>query len=62
MITRKIVGITILMVCVLLPFIAFFISAIIEAIKDVIKHGDLSSLLMLFWLIAVLVGCCLVIF
>lgn len=62
MITRKIVGIAILMVCVLLPFIAFFISAIIKDIKDVIKYGDFSSLLALFWLIVVIVGCCLVIF
>ena len=62
MITRKIAGIAILMVCVLLPFIAFFISAIIEAIKDVIKYGDFSSLLALFWLTVVLVGCGLLIF
>ena len=62
MITRKIVGITILLLCVLLPFIAFFISAIIEAIKDVIKYGDSSSWLVLFWLLVVLVGCGLIIF
>lgn len=62
MITRKIVGIAILMVCVLIPFIVIFISGIIEAIKDVIKHGDSSGLLALFWFITVIVGLCLVIF
>lgn len=62
MITRKIAGIAILMVCVLLPFIAFFISAIIEAIKDVINYRDFGSLLALFWLTVVIVGLGLVMF
>ena len=62
MITRKIVGTTILMICVLLPVIVFLISAFIDAIKDVIKYGDVSNLLALLWLIVVLVGFGLVIF
>ena len=62
MITRKIVGTTILMVCVLLPVIVFFISATIDAIKDVIKYGDSSNLLALLWLIVILVGFGLVMF
>ena len=62
MITRKIVGITILIVCALLPLIVFYIVAFIKAIKDVIKYGDFSSLLALFWLTVVIVGYCLVMF
>ena len=56
MITRKIVGTAVLTVCVLLPIIIIFISSLIEAIKDVIKFGDLSNLFFLFWLIAILVS------
>ena len=62
MITRKIIGTAILTVCVLLPIIIIFISSLIEAIKDVIKFGDLSGLFFIFWLIAVIVGFCLSIF
>ena len=61
MITRKIVGTAILMLCAFVPITIFFISALIEAIKDVIKYGDLSSLLAVFWCITVLVGFGLVI-
>ena len=61
MITRKIVGTAIIIVCVLLPIIMIFISSLIEAIKDVIKNGDLSSLFAVLWGIAVLVGFGLVI-
>lgn len=62
MITNKIVGIAILMACVLLPIIVILISAIIEAIKDIIIFGDWSGLFILFWSIAVIVGFGLVIF
>lgn len=61
MITRKIIGAAILIVCVLVPIIIIFISSLIEAIKDVIKFGDLSGLFFVFWLIAVIVGFGLVI-
>lgn len=60
--TRKIVGATILMVCVLLPVIVFYIVAFIEAIKDVIKYGDFDGLLALFWATVVLVAIGLVMF
>lgn len=62
MITRKIVGTAILIVCAFVPITIFFISALIEAIKDVIKYGDFSSLLAVFWFTAVMVGFGLVIF
>lgn len=62
MITNKIVGIAILMLCVLLPIIVVLISAIIEAIKDIIIDGDWSGLFIIFWSIAVLVGLGLIIF
>lgn len=62
MITRKIIGTAVLTVCVLLPITIFLISILIGAIKDVIKNGDLSSLLAVFWAIAVVVGFGLVIF
>ena len=39
-----------------------FISATIDAIKDVIKYGDSSNLLALLWLIVILVGFGLVMF
>lgn len=60
--TNKIVGIAILMVCVLLPVIVFFITAIIEVMKDVMQNGDYSGLLALLWFTVVLVGCGLLIF
>ena len=56
MITNKIVGIAILMVCVVLPFIVFLLVEIVEAIKDVIKYGDFVKLFLVFWLIMVIVG------
>ena len=62
MITNKIVGIAILMLCVLLPIIVVLISAIIEAIKDIIIDGDWSGLFIIFWSIAVIVGFGLVVF
>lgn len=62
MITRKIIGTAILIVCAFVPITIFFISALIDAIKDVIKYGDLSSLFAVFWFITVMVGFGLVIF
>lgn len=62
MITRKIVGAIILMVCALLPLIVFYIVAFIKAIEDVINYRDFDSLLALFWLTVVIVGICLVMF
>ena len=62
MITRKIVGVTILIVCAILPIIVFYISAFIKAIEDVINYRDFDSLLALFWLTVVIVGFGLVIF
>ena len=62
MITRKIVGITILVVCALLPLIVFYIVAFIKAIKDVIKYGDFSGLLALLWATVALAGLGLVMF
>lgn len=62
MITRKIIGTAILIVCAFVPITIFFISALITTIKDVIKHGDFSSLFAVFWFITVIVGFGLVIF
>lgn len=62
MITSYIVGITILIVCVLLTVIVFYIVAFIEAIKNVINYGDFSGLFALLLLTAALVGLGLVIF
>lgn len=56
MITRKIIGAAILVICAFVPITIFLISILIGAIKDVIKNGDLSSLFAVFWVIAVMVG------